>query len=77
MYNSTLLLTWVLDVGGWSTPHPGRFTTGTDLVSFVWEAGGPQGRSGLVLKILPPLGFDPQTFQPIASRYTNYVIPKD
>ena len=41
------------------------------------KLGGPQGRSGLVLKILPSLGFDPQTFQPIASRYTNYVIPKD
>jgi hypothetical protein len=31
---------------------------------------GPQGRSGRVQKILPPLEFDPQTVQPIASRYT-------
>jgi hypothetical protein len=31
----------------------------------------PQGRSGRVRKILPPPGFDPQTVQPVASRYTN------
>jgi hypothetical protein len=35
----------------------------------------PQGRSGRVLKILPPLGFDPQTVQLVASRYTDYAIP--
>jgi hypothetical protein len=34
--------------------------------------GGPQGRSGQVQKISPPLGFDPRTVQPLASRYTNY-----
>jgi hypothetical protein len=28
-----------------------------------------------VLKILPPPGFDPRTFQLIASRYTDYAIP--
>jgi hypothetical protein len=28
-----------------------------------------------VLKILPPLGFDPRTVQLIASRYTDYTIP--
>ena len=31
----------------------------------------PQGRSGQVWKILPPPGFDPQTIQPVASRYTD------
>jgi hypothetical protein len=36
--------------------------------------GRPQGRSGLVLKISPPPGFDPQTAQPIASRYTDWAI---
>ena len=35
---------------------------------------GPQGRSGLVLKISPPPGFDPRTVQPVASRYTDYTI---
>ena len=34
--------------------------------------GGPQGRSGQVRKIPPPPGFHPRTFQPVASRYTDY-----
>jgi hypothetical protein len=29
--------------------------------------GGPQGRSGRVRKMSPPLGFDPRTAQPVAS----------
>ena len=33
--------------------------------------GGPQGRSGQVRKISPPPGFDHQTVQPVASRYTD------
>jgi hypothetical protein len=33
--------------------------------------GGPQGRSVLERKISPPSGFDPRTFQPAASRYTE------
>jgi len=33
--------------------------------------GGPQGRSGRVRKISPPLGFDPRTVQSVASRYTD------
>jgi hypothetical protein len=36
---------------------------------------GPQGRSGLVQKNSPPLGIDPRTVQPVASRYTDYAIP--
>ena len=35
----------------------------------------PQGRSGWVQNILPPLGFDPQTVQPLASCCTDYAIP--
>jgi len=34
--------------------------------------GGTQGHSGLVLKISPPLGFDPWAVQPVLSHYTNY-----
>jgi len=34
-YISTLSLTLALDVGGWSTPRPGRFTTGKDPVPIV------------------------------------------
>ena len=37
--------------------------------------GGPQGRSGQVRKISPPLGFDLRTAQPVASRYTDWAIP--
>ena len=37
--------------------------------------GGLQGRSGKVRKILPPPGFDPRNFQPVASRYTDWAIP--
>jgi len=36
--------------------------------------GGPQGRSGLVRKILPPTGFEPRTVWPIACRYTCAVL---
>jgi len=36
--------------------------------------GRPQGLSGQVQKISPPLRFDPQTLQPVASRYTNWDI---
>jgi hypothetical protein len=37
--------------------------------------GGPKGLSGRVRKISPPPGFDPQTVQPVASRYTDWAIP--
>jgi hypothetical protein len=36
--------------------------------------GGPQGRSGRVLNISPPPGFDPRTVQPVASRYIDWAI---
>jgi hypothetical protein len=32
---------------------------------------GPQGLSGWVWRISPPPGFDPQTVQPVASRYID------
>jgi len=37
--------------------------------------GGPQGWSGRVWEISPPLGFDPWTIQPIASRFIDCAIP--
>ena len=36
--------------------------------------GGSQGRFGQAWKISPPPGFDPQTVQPVVSRYTDYAI---
>ena len=37
--------------------------------------GGPQSRSGQVLKISPALRFDPRVAQPVASRYTDWGFP--
>ena len=37
--------------------------------------GGPRGRSRQVRKTSPPPGFDPLTFQPVASRYNVWAIP--
>jgi hypothetical protein len=37
--------------------------------------GGSQDRSGQLRKISPPLGFDPRTVQPVASRCIAYAIP--
>ena len=41
--------------------------------------GGPQVQSGQVRKISPSPGFDPRTFQPVASRYTflRYLGPNN
>jgi len=75
-YSSALSLTSALDVGGWSTPRPGRFTPGKDSVPIVQEAGWPPelvwtGAGNLA----SPLGFDPWTVQPVASRYTDLGFP--
>ena len=49
--------------------HPGK--TWSPLYR---RLGVSQGPSGQVQKISPPLGFDPQIIQPVASRYTNWAI---
>jgi hypothetical protein len=36
--------------------------------------GGPQGQSGRLRNISPTPGLDPRTFQPEASRYTEWAI---
>ena len=48
----------------YSQERPGTHCTGG------WV--GPEGRSGQIWKISLPPGFDPQTVQPVASRYTDY-----
>ena len=56
-----------------SAPRPGRFTPGKDPVLIIQEAGwapGPVWTDGENLASPPP-GFDPQTVQPVASRYTD------
>ena len=46
------------------TPHP-----------LYRRLGGPHGRSARVEEISPPPEFDPQTVQPVVSRYTDYTLP--
>ena len=74
-YCSTLSSTSVLDVGGWSTLRPGRFTPWKTLYPLYRRLGGSQGQSGRVRKISPPPGFDPRTVQPVANHYTDCAIP--
>jgi hypothetical protein len=58
--------------GEGSGSHSGRFLPpGKTRYPMYRRLGGPQGRSGQVRKISPPLGFDPRTVQPVASRYTD------
>jgi hypothetical protein len=59
-------LTTVLDVGGWSVPHPSHFTPWMETqYPRCRRLGGPQGQSGQVHKILPLQGFDSWTVQPV------------
>jgi hypothetical protein len=75
-YSSTLSLTSVVDVSGRSAPCPGYFAPRKETwYPLCRKLGGPNGWSGQVWKISPPPGFDPQTIQPLSSRYTNYSIP--
>jgi hypothetical protein len=74
-YSSTLSLTLALDGGGWSMPCPGHFTPELETQYPLYRRlGGSQGWSGWAQKISPPLGFDPRTVQPVASRYTNWAL---
>jgi len=52
-------------------PCPGYFIPGKTRYPPYRRLVGLQGRYGEVQKILPPLGFDPQTVQPVASCYTG------
>jgi hypothetical protein len=56
MYSSTLPSTSALDVGGWSTPRPGRFSPGKDPVPIVWEAGWATGPVWTGAENLVPTG---------------------
>jgi hypothetical protein len=73
MYSSTLSLTSTLDGVGWSTPRPGHFIPEKETRHvFYRRFGRPQGRSGRMWKVSPPLGFNPRTVHPVASRYTDW-----
>jgi hypothetical protein len=65
MYSSALSLPSTLDGGGWSAPHPGRFTPGKETRYPMYRRlGWPEGQSGRVRKISPPPGFEPRTIEP-------------
>ena len=53
-------------------PPPKRKGPGTHFIGG-W-VGPTNGLDGCK-KSHPPPGFDPRTIQPVASRYTDYVIP--
>ena len=63
-----------MGVGG-QGHSPAALPPGKTRYPLYRKLGGPQGRSGRVRKISPPLGFDPRTVQPVASRYTDWAIP--
>jgi len=54
---------------------PADLPPGKTLYPLYRRLGGPQGWSGQVQKIWSPPGFDSQTVQPIASRYTDSSLP--
>jgi hypothetical protein len=60
---------WVVN----ATPRP--LYPGMTRYPLYRMLGRPRGRSGRVLKISTPPGFDPRTVQLVASRYTVYAIP--
>ena len=47
----------------------------SDPYALCMRLGGPLGRSGMVLSILSPAGFEARTVQHVASRYTDFAIP--
>jgi hypothetical protein len=54
---------------------PAAFTHGKDPVPIVQEAGWAPKPVWIGAENLAPPGFDPRTFQPVASRYTDCTIP--
>jgi hypothetical protein len=66
-------MTTALERNEESASRPRRsLPPGKTSYSLYRRLGGPQGRSGQVRKISPPLGFDARTVQPVASRYTDW-----
>ena len=68
-------MTKALEGNEWSAARPGRtLPPGKARYPLYRRLGGPQGRSGWA-ETLAPLGCNPRTIQPIASRYTDRAIP--
>jgi hypothetical protein len=62
-----------MGVGG-KRHAPATLPPGKTQYPLYRRLGGPQGQSGHLRKNLPSPGFDPQTFQPVASCHTDYAI---
>jgi hypothetical protein len=62
-----------MGVGG-QRHAPAALLPGMTRYPLYSRLGWPQDRSGRVLKISPPPGFDPWTVHLAASRYTDYAI---
>ena len=60
---------------GVGSQHPAALPPGKTRYPLYRRLGGPHGRSGRVRNISPTPGLDPRTFQPVASRYTDWAIP--
>jgi hypothetical protein len=54
---------------------PATFNPGKEPVPIVQEAGWAPEPIWIGAENLVPPGFDPRTFQPVVSRYTDYAIP--
>ena len=74
-YRYTLPVTSELDLDGRLTPHPGRLhSEKRPGIHLTRGSVGTQHRSGRLRKISTSPGLDLQIAQPVASRYTDYVI---
>ena len=71
MYSCTLPSSSALDGVDGQRHVPAALPPGRTRCPLYRRVGGPQGRSGRMRKISPPPGFDPRTFHPVASRYTD------
>ena len=63
-----------MGVGG-QRHAPAALPPGKTRNALYRRLGRPQSQSGQVRKISPSPGFDPRTVLPVASRYTDYIIP--
>ena len=66
-------MTAALEGGEWSATRPGRtLPPGKTQYPFYRRLGGPQGRPGRAENLVPT-GIRSRTFQPVVSRYTDWV----